>query len=305
MTDINELAKNVHDRLEFLEFMLRFRGWISRADLTERFGLKEAAATRDIRLYRDHAEKNMELNPRTKIYEIKEDTFKPLFSLPVQTALSKIRTEKICEAMGMSDFGGVMCPPRLSLPNIDLLANITRAISSGSRLDVDYFSVKNGSSKKSLLPHAIFDNGVHWYIRAQDNKDGKFKSYALTRFVSANLDHDSVLQPEIKAKDHQWNRMVQLELVPHPNRKNVSKPETIIHDLNMNDGCLKVMVRATVAGYWLHLWDVDCTEDHSLQGYNYQLWLRNHQTLYDVESRGIAPGLSKYHEDEPVSNLCQ
>jgi hypothetical protein len=91
--------------------------------------------------------------------------------------------------------------------------------------------------------------------------------------------------------------MVSLELIPHPNRKNVPHPETIDHDFKMKDGMLKLMVRAAVAGYWLHHWNVDCTENHRLEGYDYQLWLQNHQTLYDVESRGIAPGLSTYDQD--------
>jgi len=31
-----------------------------------------------------------------------------------------------------------------------------------------------------------------------------------------------------------------------------------------------------------------------LYEYNFQLWLKNHPTLYDVESRNIAPSLSDY-----------
>lgn len=298
MMSINEIAKNVHDRLEFLEFMLRFRGWVSRADLTERFGLKEAAATRDIRLYRDYAENNMELNQRTKKYEILDDSFKPLFELTAQRALAKIRTEKICEALGMSDFDGVLCPPRLSLPCLDVLSNITRAISSGAHVNAQYFSVQNGHSEKHLFPQAIFDNGFNWYLRAFDTKKNEYRTYVLTRFLSVSVDTESELTPELKTKDFQWNRMVPLELVPHPNRKNVPCPETLIHNFRMKDGCLKIIVRAIVAGYWLRHWNVDCTEDHSLKGYNYQLWLRNHHTLYDVESRKIAPGLADYFEND-------
>lgn len=88
--------------------------------------------------------------------------------------------------------------------------------------------------------------------------------------------------------------MVSLELVPHPNKTNVGPPETVECDFDMNEGCLVINVRAAIAGFWLYHWSVDCTEDHSLEGYDYQLWLRNHQTLYDVDSRKIAPGLSEY-----------
>jgi len=297
MNNLDELPKNVHDRLEYLEFMLRFRGWISRADLIERFGLGEAAATRDIREYRNAAPQNLELNQSSKKYEICEKTFEPIFDLRVQAALSKLRGAKICEALGIGDTGGILTPPRLVLPNLDILATITRALSQGATLKTTYRSVKNGQSNKRLVPHALFDNGIHWYMRAYDIEKEEFRSYALTRICTVSIDQATSLNIEIKNGDFQWSRMVSLELVPHPNTFNVPHPETIEHDFQMLDGVLKIMVRATVAGYWLHHWNVDSTEDHSLEGYNYQLWLRNHQTLYDVESREIAPGLSQYKKN--------
>lgn len=296
MKELNELAKNVHDRLEYIEFMLRFRGWFSRADLTERFRLGEAAATRDIRLYKDYAENNMTLEPSTKKYVLNESSFSPLFDMRPQTALSKLRTSKICEALGMAESDGVLCPPRLTLPDVSIISNITRAISSESELVIKYWSIKNGASDKTLIPHALYDNGVHWYMRAFDLKHNAFRDYALTRVEAAQVGFQNSNANAAVSKDHQWNRMVNLELIPHPNRKNVKHSETVEHDFNMTDGFFSVRVRAVVAGYWLHHWSIDCTEDHSLEGYEYQLWLRNHNTLYDVNSRKIAPGLSDYHK---------
>lgn len=294
MSNLDEKRKNVHDRLEYLEFLLRFRGWVSRVDLMERFNLSEAAATRDIRDYRKEAPQNLKLNQSTKKYEFCVNTFKPIFELRVQTALSKLRVSKICEALGIGDTDGVLTPPRLVLPNLDILATITRAISQGATLTTIYRSLKSGKSEKKLVPHALFDNGIHWYMRAFDIEKEVFRSYVLTRICEVSIDDSVLVNTELKNKDYQWNRMVLLEIVPHPNKKNVPHPETIEHDFQMSDGVLKIMVRATVAGYWLHLWNVDCTEDSSLEGYDYQLWLRNHMTLYDVESREIAPGLSQY-----------
>ncbi|MBL54214.1 MAG: WYL domain-containing protein [Alteromonadaceae bacterium] len=296
MKDISDLPKNVHDRLEYLEFMLRFRGWVSRADLTERFGLGEAAATRDIRLYREQAEQNLSLNQKTKKYEINEDAFEPLFAFSIQSALSKLRTSKVAEALGLSEFDGVMSPPRLVYPDVEVLSAVTRAISSSVGLRVTYKAVKSGQSDKLLFPLAIFDNGIHWYVRAYHPEQKVYKDYALTRFVKVTIAHDAPVKSDIKGADHQWSRMVELELVAHPNRKNVSDPESIQHNFNMKDEKLVMIVRAAVAGYWLRLWNVDCTEDHRLKGYHYQLWLKNHQTLYGVESRIIAPGLSEYDE---------
>jgi len=61
-------------------------------------------------------------------------------------------------------------------------------------------------------------------------------------------------------------------------------------DYAMKDGVLKVNVRAAAAGYVLRRWNVDCTENHSLEGAEYHLWFKNCQALYGVENLVIAPG---------------
>ncbi len=55
-----------------LSFCSWLKEWLSRADLMNRFGLKEAAATRDLGGYREIASHNLEFNPSLKRYEIKE-----------------------------------------------------------------------------------------------------------------------------------------------------------------------------------------------------------------------------------------
>jgi len=49
-------------------------------------------------------------------------------------------------------------------------------------------------------------------------------------------------------------------------------------------------VRAALAGYLLRRWNVDCTKEASHTGGEYQLWLRNRQTLYGAENLTIALG---------------
>lgn len=56
--------------------------------------------------------------------------------------------------------------------------------------------------------------------------------------------------------------MVELELVPHPR---LARPEIIRMDYGMNDGSIRMRVRAAVAGYMLLRWSVDCSPDHSLK----------------------------------------
>ncbi|KEQ11262.1 hypothetical protein GZ77_26280 [Endozoicomonas montiporae] len=292
MKDIYDLPKNVYDRLEYLEFMLRFRGWITRTELMDHFSISQTAATRDIALYREHRQNNCYLNQKNKRHEYNQTGFKPLFEVDSRSALSKLREFTYSKALGLSDSDGILSPPRLTYPDINLLPTITRAIATKSYLRADYTSVRNGASEKRLLPHAIFDNGIHWYVRAYDEERERHCSLALTRFISAEVTNkvDEAKFKTITSRDHQWNRIITLEIVPHPNDEFVKESATIEHDFGMKDGCLKVQARAIVAGYWLNLWDVDCSANHSLKDKHYQLWLRNHPALYGVDGNFIAPG---------------
>ena len=55
-------------RLAYIDFLLMFRGYFSRSDLTMKFEMGMANATRDIALYKELAPKNMELENSTKQY---------------------------------------------------------------------------------------------------------------------------------------------------------------------------------------------------------------------------------------------
>ena len=93
---------------------------------------------------------------------------------------------------------------------------------------------------------------------------------------------------ENQSEDHQWMRMMPLQIVPHPN--NVKHPTAIALDYGMDSGVLNLNIRAALAGYLLRRWNVDCTADAELVGGEYQLWLKNRQTLFGAENLTIAPG---------------
>jgi hypothetical protein len=99
---------------------------------------------------------------------------------------------------------------------------------------------------------------------------------------------DAHLLPHEKSdQDIQWTRIVELELVPHPDQP---YPEITFMDYNMDQGMLKVNLRAATAGYILRKWSVDCSPDHSLRGPEYRLWLKDHLALYGVKNAVLAPG---------------
>ncbi|MCY4356542.1 MAG: hypothetical protein OXD01_03370 [Gammaproteobacteria bacterium] len=83
----------------------------------------------------------------------------------------------------------------------------------------------------------------------------------VTQVANPVIVEDSPQDHEPSEADIQWNRIVEMNLVAHLSLPHL---ETIEMDYAMQDGVLKVNVRA--AGYVLRRWNVDCTEDHSLEG---------------------------------------
>ena len=101
---------------------------------------------------------------------------------------------------------------------------------------------------------------------------------------------EAVLPLEKSDQDIQWTRIVELDLVPHPDQP---YPEIAEMDYPMVNGVLKMRLRAATAGYILRKWSVDCSPDHSLRGPEYRLWLRDSLSLYGVGSATLAPGYRK------------
>jgi hypothetical protein len=72
--------------------------------------------------------------------------------------------------------------------------------------------------------------------------------------MRAELINEEIPEAQTKAADNQWNRIVDLHIVPHPK---LSHPETIELEYGMENAMLKVQARAAVAGYLLRHWNVD------------------------------------------------
>lgn len=284
---VESLSHAQRERLAYIDFRLYFIGEIGRPDLSSRFGVAPAGATRDLALYREIAPQNIEFDGSSKVYRIGKD-FAPVFEHTPQRVLSSL-------ALGFGD--GVNgesqpmlpceSPAVLSSPRMVVLAPICRAIKAKRPLAIRYHSMSSGESERVILPFALVDTGLRWHVRAFDRKTGEFRDFVVTRIEAPMLLDEEPKTNELPDKDIQWTRIVELDLVPHPR---LSRPEIVQMDYGMRDGVLKVKLRAATAGYVLRKWGVDCSPDHSLHGPGYRLWLRDHLTLYGVMNAVLAPG---------------
>lgn len=274
-------------RLSHIDFRLNFLGEFTRNDLIGRFGIKEAAATRDIAEYRKLAPDNLEYDGTVKMY-IRSHNFVPLFEYPETNALTAL-----AHGFGESFIGGhkplLACetPAILNKPSSQVLSVLSRSIHQKKVVKITYRSLSSGQTSREIIPFALVDNGLRWHLRAFDRRNEKFTDFVVTRISDPIIVDAPIGEHETREFDNQWNRIVELEISAHPR---LDFPETIEFDYNMKDGVLKVNVRAAVAGYVLRRWNVDCSENHTLERGEIHLWLRNRAALYGVENILIAPG---------------
>ena len=179
-------------------------------------------------------------------------------------------------------------PSRLTHPDLDVLASVTRAIHQECPLSIEYHSISSGRTEREIVPFALLDNGLRWHVRAFDRKTKEFRDFVITRIQRpVVLKGQPVASHETSDQDIQWTRIVELELVPHPDQP---CPEITKMDYGMEEGVLRMKLRAATAGYILRKWSVDCSPDHSLHGPEYRLWLKDHLAIYGVKNAVLAPG---------------
>ena len=294
LSQIAQLPQATRDRIAHIDFTLLFKGEAVRADLVDRFSIAAAQATKDFTMYRELAPGNIEYDQKLKLHKRGED-FEPLFEYDVVRTLATI-------SQGYGDgFTGKVKPPlaceapyHLNKPSLSIVAKVTEAIHKGKALCITYVSLSSGETTREIVPHTLVDNGLRWHVRGFDRKHGEFRDFVLTRIKAAVVLEDSRLsETELETQDRQWNRFVELELVPHPRIKH---SEAIELDYGMKGGVMKVEIRAATAGYLLRLWNVDCTKEALLKTPEFHLWLKNHQTLYGVGNLAIAPGFDMVTE---------
>ncbi len=283
----DELSQAQRERLAYLELRVFFMGELRRADIELRFGVKPAAASRDISVYRDLAPQNLAYDLTVRCY-VPGTNFAPVFDISPGRVLTWL-------AQGFGDgldlglpaqtpFEG---PQNFFAPDLNILAGLTRAICAKTAVAIDYLSVSTGAKRREVVPVALADNGLRWHLRAYDRSKKQFADFVITRIRQVTPLEDKPQPHECIAADEQWMSTVQLQLVPHPHMK---WPQAVALDYGMTQGVLQVTTRAAMAGYVLQRWSVDASPDHSLDPSAHHLWLQNHEVLRGVQSAVLAFG---------------
>lgn len=275
------------ERLAFLELRAFFTGELRRSDIEARFGIKPAASSRDLALYREIAPDNLEYDMAGRCYRPSK-SFHPVFDFNADRVLAWL-LQGFGDGLDLGLKQAAPCegPGQLTRPDLSVLGAVTRSICARRPIRISYLSLTSGNKRREAVPVALADNGLRWHVRAFDREKGRFADFVLTRISKVQELADAAAESELLPSDEQWARMVEMELVPHPGLDHV---EAIEADYGMTDGVLRLKTRAALAGYVLRRWNVDSSSGHVLHPSSHHLWLRNPQSLYAVESAALAPG---------------
>ncbi|MDH4317898.1 MAG: WYL domain-containing protein [Desulfobulbaceae bacterium] len=276
------------ERLSFVDFCANFLGQVGRSDVANRFGISDAAASKVLAEYIEKRPDNLTYDFKSKKH-CPTKVFKPLYQFSVSQILKALSTGfgDIIEG-DKEAYITTVVDPVLNRPKINVLSQVSRAINLKRALKVEYDSLSSGINKRAIVPFALVYSGLRWHVRAYDRKRKRFSDFVLSRMKSTELiDGEDILLEETSEFDTSWNSIVVLSLIPHPN---IHELEAIEMDYGMENGRLKIKVRAAVAPYILRHWNVDCTNDHSLKGTHYQLYLSNKSELVGIVDFAITPG---------------
>jgi len=244
------LRWSVEQRVAFAARRLFWDGSINREDLMRRFGVSANQATADLARLK-------EAYPEGLFYDTVAKRYRPTASyLPQEADSAALLRELRLVAEGhLNPQDSVLAsvPPLevAALPerSVDaaVLHGTLTAIQERKAVSARYVSFQRpGERQRILSPHALVFDGFRWHVRAHDAGDDTFKD-----FVIARLSHVSDTGPWRRGPvdDAAWNRMVTLEIGPHPGL-DPHQRRVIARDYGMDaKQRLKLTVREAVLFY--------------------------------------------------------
>ena len=276
---IDKIARTGHwgqeRRLEFIDFRLLWEGRLNRADITTFFRISVPQASLDLAKYQDVAPNNMVYDRTLKAYITTSD-FKPVFaSFDSNHYLNELlgRENEIVDPCD-SFIGWV--PPVASLPlparkvQPEILIDLIRAMQREQALVVDYRSMTNEPTIRTLYPTAFAHDGHRWHIRAYCFKSLMFKDFVLGRFFNII---EFVFPPTSIPQDIDWDTFIDVIIGPNPNY-NANKKLSIEHDYQMIHGEAKIRIRKAQLYYLNRRLNLDVKNDGSIDDKQQIIMLR-------------------------------
>jgi hypothetical protein len=263
--------------------MAFYTGVVTRSDVARAFGISDAAATKDLKLYGDIAPDNL-IYKHSVFGFVPAESFTEIFASLSPAEILPMIANNLAVASGPYGDESIYeitvdaLPLPQRLPDKQVLAQITRAIRNRNKLGVMYHSLsdRNSNETRIIEPHALVNTGMRWHVRAYSTDTYDFRDFVLSRFTEARQLNESA---ESGAQyDDDWTEIIRLQLSPHP-ALNERKRSHLMLDYGCEDGVIEINVRRALIAYVLQRLNVDTTPDHSLNPSAYQLIVVNRDEI--------------------------
>ena len=280
--DRSELRWGVEQRLEFIEFRLFWEGHVNRSDVMTQFGLSVNQASADLSRYIGLAPHNMDYDRSLRTY-VRQPGFKPAFDkLDAGRYLAQLRSvadgildRDDCWIAGLPDYDSTPTPARGVDPST--LRSLVDAIRRSQAIEVQYQSLSNPEPRwRWIAPHAIAFDGFRWHARAFCLTDEVFKDFLLSRILEIRGSR-KVNVPA--AEDCAWNKVVILEIGPHP-ALSETQAKVIALDFGMRGGKTQIRVRRALLYYALRRLGLD-TDPGAREPKDQQIVLLNREVVHE------------------------
>ena len=255
--------------MKFIDFFAYFYGFVNREYIRNKFKISPASATNILAQYNEKAPQNLDYNIKLRRYEISK-SFAPIFNNHI-----------LYELMPVDTLPSLYKP--IESNDIAQVAIISRAIQRVCSLTITYSSLSGVVSTRQVVPVAFASTHLRWHLRAYDRKRKQFTDFILRRILKVMpIEKDIIQDHEHPNKDKQWHLSINLKIKAHPiNSSN-------LHNINSN-----IKIRSAMAGYFLQLWNIDCSPNFILRGEQYQYILENIKEVAQKADLQLAPGYNK------------
>lgn len=272
----SDLRSAAIKRIRYLEYLAWFRGWVSRKDLIDRFDIGPTAASSDFSTYTEAYEANLIYDLKQKRYTCSK-SFKPAFHHNLERVLHSLSEASVDGGPNDAAHIPVATAPNIQRPMAaDVVAAISRAISTRSEVIASYVSLSTGGAQRRLVPLALVTDGFQWRVRCKD-REKDFRDYMLVRFQSVRCGIWGSGADVALSDDAQWKAVVEMQLRPHPKNR---YQDAVRRSFNFDSNdTLRVRARVSELGYLIRQWPIDVTSDAVLEGSAYQLHLANSNQL--------------------------
>lgn len=270
MTGLNTVSYAQRQRLQFIESVAYWEGFVGRPRVSAVFDVSENHITRDFTLYRKEFPGNLDYDISVRAYRPGKH-FKPrVGSGSPEEYLALLRTyletRSVAVLPSIGEGVGAVCLPSPSAPlDKNVLREITRALHQQRGVKIRYQSLTSPeATQRKFWPHALIFAGTRWHVRGYDSRRAAFVDFVLHRILSVNaIDETSPVPVDA---DLDWREVIDIDVAP-ASKLNEAQQTVIAKEFGMSRigerWIWRVPLKRCLVRYFLRWLRLDLSENDS------------------------------------------